>query len=334
VLYLAVVPDANVVVEKCKIFLEELSSVYEKCRFGRHVKVITKDSPRDGIFRVDHKNVTNSGLNLGFLDNFDGKHTDDRKLLMSRLKHFTENYANELTRFFKNNDAIFERRGYYETLYRDSLQQNYTSLATATDTHSMPPPAVPIQSPSSVLSSASGPASTNFLQPAGAQLSSPSAQQSPAINTAPASVPTASGIEALTPDSQTGGTPNPHPIPSVEGAIPKAVVDDATVEKVVDELMSEDNTAALPHVIVIYLVNPFSFGSDAHHALFARLATVALMRTFNTFLYQMDSQRRPQIQLEMLNMQTLYDHSAFASDPLREDRQRVEPSEKSFPKVF
>lgn len=67
----------------------------------------------------------------------------------------------ELKAAIVNNEFIFERRAYYETLYRDSLQPNYTSLATSTDSNYMPPPAVPpmIQSPPSILSTASGPAS-------------------------------------------------------------------------------------------------------------------------------------------------------------------------------
>src|SRR4051812_5497008 len=66
----------------------------------------------------------------------------------------------ELKAAVVNNETIFERRAYYETLYRDSLQPNYTSLATSSDSNYMPPPAVPmIQSPPSILSTASGPAS-------------------------------------------------------------------------------------------------------------------------------------------------------------------------------
>lgn len=67
----------------------------------------------------------------------------------------------ELKSAIINNESIFERRAYYEALYRDSLQPTYTSLATSSDSNYMPPPAVPtmIQSPPSILSTASGPAS-------------------------------------------------------------------------------------------------------------------------------------------------------------------------------
>lgn len=45
------------------------------------------------------------------------------------------------------------------------------------------------------------------------------------------------------------------------------------------------------------------------------------MKTFNSLLAAMSPRRRPQIQIELINLQTLYDYSAFISDPLKEERQ-------------
>jgi hypothetical protein len=160
VLYLAVVPDSNVVVEKCKVYLEELSTIYEKCRFGRHVKLATKDAPRDGIIRVNMKASSNAmahGLGAN------NKLNDEDRKLHLRISAFCDQVLSELKAAVVNNDNIFERRAYYETLYRDSLQPNYTSLAVSTDSNYMPPPAMPlIQSPPSILSTTSGPASQSF----------------------------------------------------------------------------------------------------------------------------------------------------------------------------
>lgn len=91
ILYLAVVPDTNVVVEKCRVFLEELSSIYEKCRFGIHVKVQTKDAPRDAILRLGHYRAQGPQQGNGslhdFLKHFEGgKHVEDRKAFMAKLK--------------------------------------------------------------------------------------------------------------------------------------------------------------------------------------------------------------------------------------------------------
>uniref|UniRef100_A0A915DHM3 Mediator of RNA polymerase II transcription subunit 13 n=1 Tax=Ditylenchus dipsaci TaxID=166011 RepID=A0A915DHM3_9BILA len=350
VLYLAVVPDSNVVVEKCRVFLEELSNMYEKCRFGSHVKMQTKDSPRDAIIRVGHQRL--NGINPGpstnghngslqaFLNAFEeGKYVEDKKGLTSKLRGFIENYERELTQFFRANEhTLFERRAYHESIQRNNQHQHYTSLATSSDSSSMPPPAVPIQSPSSILSSASGPASGNCtahlsvgpmpgvvqLSPSGQPIPGQPQQQSPnpLSNNAP-------GMEELTPESQhNGGTPNPHLQQQQQQQLDQAnAIIEANIEKTVEEMLSLESPSYLPHVIVIYLINPFSFGSEAHHAIFARLANVALMRAFNSFLHQLDIRRRPQIQLEMISLQSLYDYTAFASDPLREDRQSMESVE-------
>lgn len=101
---------------------------------------------------------------------------------------------------------------------------------------------------------------------------------------------------------------------------------EASIEKTVEEMLSVESVGFhLPHVLVIYVVNPFLFGADAHHAVFARVATTALMRAFNSFVNQLPVRRRPQLQLEVLSLQSLYDYTSFVADPLREDRQCVEP---------
>lgn len=45
------------------------------------------------------------------------------------------------------------------------------------------------------------------------------------------------------------------------------------------------------------------------------------MKTFNNLLSAMPPKRRPQVQIELINLQTLYDYSSFVADPLREERQ-------------
>lgn len=71
---------SNVIVEKCKVYLEELSTIYEKSRFGRHVRLSTKDTPRDGIIRVNmksHSVVNAAAQGLGANSKFN---EEDRKL--------------------------------------------------------------------------------------------------------------------------------------------------------------------------------------------------------------------------------------------------------------
>lgn len=281
VLYLAVAPDrfvillifriepetttiffSNVIVEKCKVFLEELSTVYEKCRFGRHVKLATKDTPRDGIIRINmksHSVVNAAAQGLGANNKFN---EEDRRLSL-RITAFCDQVLTELKAAVVNNASIFERRAYYETLYRDSLQPNYTSLATSADSNYMPPPAVPmIQSPLSILSTASGPASqplnpmSNPPATNASLFSAPNTNQlpSPALSTSDNLMEPLRTPEGGTPIDQEQRTQQTQQAPPSQHLTPEAI------EKAVDEMMSEHHPLSLPHLIVIYLVNPFTFG--------------------------------------------------------------------------
>lgn len=86
VLYLCVVPDSNVVVEKSKAYLQDLSTLYERCRLGRHVPLSTKDAPRDGIIRVNMK--PNSAVVQGL--NVNSKISEEDRKLQLRVSAFCD----------------------------------------------------------------------------------------------------------------------------------------------------------------------------------------------------------------------------------------------------
>lgn len=139
---------------------------------------------------------------------------------------------------------------YYETLCRDSLNQTYTSLATSSDSNSMPPPAMPVQSPSSVLSSTSGPSSLGPLQQSPAAPAQPSPMNYNTLNPMMANPNLAgfiAGTEPLTPESQIG-TPN-----SQHDQV--NITTEANIDLEVQKLMADEPPSVLPHVIVIYLVS-------------------------------------------------------------------------------
>lgn len=48
------------------------------------------------------------------------------------------------------------------------------------------------------------------------------------------------------------------------------------------------------------------------------------MRAYNSFLYQIEIRKRPQLQLEIINLQTIFDYNSFISDPLHETFQSIE----------
>lgn len=62
------------------------------------------------------------------------------------------------------------------------------------------------------------------------------------------------------------GTPGEQHVP------PSQHLSQEAVEKAVDEMLSEDHPLSLPHLVVIYLINPFTFGSDNCSTKLARLA--------------------------------------------------------------
>ncbi|VDO30104.1 unnamed protein product [Haemonchus placei] len=68
-----------------------------------------------------------------------------------------------------------------------------------------------------------------------------------------------------------------------------------------------DEPGTLPHVIVIYVLNPFTWGTEFRSALFTRVATLAVMRAFNTVCLRLPANRRPQLQLEIIPMEQVTD---------------------------
>lgn len=174
---------------------------------------------------------------------------------------------NELLQFFKTNDSVFERRAFHESVCRHSMHQNFTSLATSSDSNSMPPPPIPIQSPSSVLSSASGPSSANAAIGSGplmqmSQSISPSQQnqQQPSPASGPNSAPSVSNLnissgptlEELTLEGHFIGAPNAQQLQQQQQ---NQASTETEIEKNVEEILSIENQNYLPHVIVIYVVN-------------------------------------------------------------------------------
>ncbi|VDM59016.1 unnamed protein product [Angiostrongylus costaricensis] len=68
-----------------------------------------------------------------------------------------------------------------------------------------------------------------------------------------------------------------------------------------------DDPGTLPHVVVIYVFNPFTWGTEFRSGLFTRVATLAVMRAFNTVCLRLPSYRRSQLQLEIIPMEQVTD---------------------------
>ncbi|KAK6732946.1 hypothetical protein RB195_016991 [Necator americanus] len=75
-----------------------------------------------------------------------------------------------------------------------------------------------------------------------------------------------------------------------------------------------DDPGTLPHVVVIYVFNAFTWGTEFRSGLFARVATLAVMRAFNTVCLRLPLRRRPQLQLEIVPMEQVTDLLGYLPD--------------------
>uniref|UniRef100_A0A1I8EM75 Mediator of RNA polymerase II transcription subunit 13 n=1 Tax=Wuchereria bancrofti TaxID=6293 RepID=A0A1I8EM75_WUCBA len=299
VLYIGVVPDNLICIEKTKKYLMDLSRMYEQCRFGRHIP-FSREVLRDGLLRVPTRYpATNPGECDNFLNQVE-RHIGDNKSLITRLKVYMQYFENEMARILINNDDIFSRDKYRAALAENQIHSvQHVSIATyqcggytVSNSDHMPPPSAP---GSIIISSQSGEASHD-----------------PSSTSGPGSSGVSIG-ESLTPDGSIG-----------DGSAQNMTNFSSfmTEQLVADGIIAEDEPGTLPHVIVIYLVNPFLLGAE-ENALVARVVTVALMRAFNALLYRLNNKRRPQLQLEMIALQNIFDYCGVSADFLKDERGRL-----------
>uniref|UniRef100_A0A914LHV8 Mediator of RNA polymerase II transcription subunit 13 n=1 Tax=Meloidogyne incognita TaxID=6306 RepID=A0A914LHV8_MELIC len=359
VLYLALVPDVNVLAEKCKIFLEELGSVYERrCRLGSHIRLSIKDAPKDAILRVGRSSLP---LNLGyqmfnslphsFFTQFGfDQHLNDP--IIQKFASYMEccnQELQELAKFLTANDSIFERRALLESIFRQQHIPLTTSLASPPDASAMPPPAMPggtlfTSNGQSANVSAENGVNSLAIHQHPSPLSTPgfaNQQQSPAGGSGPNSVPILHGNvsgDCLNATAAMSRTPS-----GIESVEELAKMEDKLIKDMreqVDLLLSKEEQARrlqMPHVLVIYLINPFGqiavTEQQQKHKLvnvfemstefserFEALATAAFLRAWNNFLSLLNFNRRSQLQLELLPLRKVYDYCAFMGMSLNDQQ--------------
>jgi hypothetical protein len=88
------------------------------------------------------------------------------------------------------------------------------------------------------------------------------------------------------------------------------------LSKAVDDVLSFESASYLPHIIVLYVVNPFGFGrmGGGEREKVECQSKTTLLQTFSTLLHQLNVKRRPQLQLEILDLRTVLDYVAFTAD--------------------
>uniref|UniRef100_A0A0K0CV32 Mediator of RNA polymerase II transcription subunit 13 n=1 Tax=Angiostrongylus cantonensis TaxID=6313 RepID=A0A0K0CV32_ANGCA len=260
VLYLAVVPDSAEICGMAVKYMEQLSQMYERMRFGRHIAWPTGVDGRDGCVRVGCR--TQSGkyptetTTLDFL-NLVGRYVDN-KVFMTKLRLFTQQMEENVLHLVTERDDLFERAAFRETLALDWRAKRASAAAVALAVEQ--------------------------------RLAESAAEQ--------------------------GGSVVPPEPPPTE---PPLEPEDVPV----------DDPGTLPHVVVIYVVcyfylvylfslyisvitssfqfNPFTWGTEFRSGLFTRVATLAVMRAFNTVCLRLPSYRRSQLQLEIVPMEQVTD---------------------------
>ncbi|MFH4976590.1 hypothetical protein AB6A40_003299 [Gnathostoma spinigerum] len=302
ILYVAVVPDNIVCFENSKKYFDDLSRVYEQFRFGRHIP-LCKEPLKEGILRVPARfPATNSAEFDNFLNQVE-RHMGDNKSLINRLKAYMQCFENELAKLLLTNDCLFDRETYRKLLFENQNQissilsqsppppfQSATANTPPLNSEQMPPPAMPNSASSgSMLTASQGSCGMSGPSSVGQSVS--------CIG------------EPLTPEGAS----------TADSGSTAATTTAMMAEQCI---IPEDEPFALPHVIVIYLVNPFLMGGE-QSPLAARVVTVALMRAFNALLYRLASKRRPQLQLEIVSLQSILDYTGVSVDILKDDRGRL-----------
>uniref|UniRef100_A0A8R1TKB8 Mediator of RNA polymerase II transcription subunit 13 n=2 Tax=Onchocerca TaxID=6281 RepID=A0A8R1TKB8_ONCVO len=300
VLYIGVVPDNLICIEKTKKYLMDLSRMYEQCRFGRHIP-FTREVLRDGLLRVPTRYpATNPGECDNFLNQVE-RHIGDNKSLITRLKVYMQYFENEMARILINNDDIFSREKYRAALAESQMHSmSHISASyqcagyTVSNSDHMPPSSAP----GNIIIGQSTEASQNVSNASGPSSAGPASS---------------SVGESLTSDGPIGDG-SAQNINSFSSFMVEQLIADGTI--------AEDEPGTLPHVIVIYLVNPFLLGAE-ENPLVARVVTVALMRAFNALLYRLNNKCRPQLQLEMITLQSIFDYCGICADFLKDERGRL-----------
>ncbi|KAE9552127.1 hypothetical protein FO519_004663 [Halicephalobus sp. NKZ332] len=291
VLYMAVVPDQSIAAEKCKIFLEDLGIAYEKLRFGRHLILPAQpsDPMGNGVAGDSLVRVPFSGSNIG---NPENTKIPPKKVFLKRLDSYVKYYTEILKKFLQENNAIFERKVYHEAVYRDYYGEHHTSAVSSDGVSSQQQSQLP---PVGVTSDVNMTDFSGFNQQHNNGLYVP-----PVINLA--------GDMNKIIDEHKAEVK----IPQSED--PMAAV---SISSSVEGMCTQDESNLnLPHMMVIYIVNPFTFGLSNARSKYAKTAFLSMIKSFNKILSGIEIYKRPRIQFEIIDLQTVFDYSAYCCNSI------------------
>ncbi|XP_052125419.1 mediator of RNA polymerase II transcription subunit 13-like isoform X1 [Frankliniella occidentalis] len=230
VAYIVVAPDNDFVINRCRGFFKELSTVYEVCRLGRH-SPITKVL-RDGILRVG----SSAAMKLG------KEPIDD---------------------WFK--------------MLGDTPTANMLRLYAQVCRHHLVPQLLTMPFDKTLLESSDGPQLKTVERPAPSPMPPPSADSDKGPNT---------------PKSDHDGDGNRDPLAGVGSSQDSSHLDDEERE---------------PPAVVIYLVEPFTVGSESSEV--ERLACIGLLKCFSTVVQAMPENLRNNMAVQVVSLESIVEQS-------------------------
>ncbi|KAJ1530725.1 hypothetical protein ONE63_005583 [Megalurothrips usitatus] len=234
VAYIVVAPENDFVINRCRSFFKELSTVYEVCRLGRHCP-ITKGGLRDGILRVG----SSAAIKL----------------------------AEDPT----------DKRDDWFSMLGDSPTANMLRLYAKVCRRYLVPHLLTVTQDKILLESSDGPQPKTVERPAPSPMPPPSADSDKGPNT---------------PKSDHDGDGSRDPLAGVGSSQDTSHIDDEERE---------------PPAIVIYLVEPFTVGSESSDV--ERLACIGLLKCFSSVVQEMPENLRNNMAVQVVSLESIVEQS-------------------------
>uniref|UniRef100_A0A182MVT7 Mediator of RNA polymerase II transcription subunit 13 n=1 Tax=Anopheles culicifacies TaxID=139723 RepID=A0A182MVT7_9DIPT len=282
VAYVAIVPDNDYVVAKVRTYFKELSTTYEMCKLGRHTPI----KGWDGILRVGSQRVLKETQNSNLDEWFTNMGVDQQR---KNGTSSTSSGLNELLR-----------------LYAQTCQQQLAPyLSKVPSDKSLLDPPESHHHTSSSSSSASS-ASVSGGAPGSSSMGSGSMNQ-PGGNSMGQNRNDGPGQSPMpppppsTPDSSQPGDKGPNTPKFDHDAENRDQLNTSSASPA-DGMRIDDDGKDPPH-IVLYIVEPFTCGSDSPDV--ERLACLSLLRCYSNILNAVPDSIRSNISVQIISLESI-----------------------------